>query len=362
MKDIKKVKEDKEEELLNKENVQYVSIGNKYKDGKDTGEESVVIGVKKKKKEEELSDKEIVPSKIDRFKTDVQEVGEIRAPPKEREMGIVQKIKDFFSPFSTNHKDKYRPFPLGVSIGHEDITAGTSSFILVDRETADEFPASNNHVLAKSNKGDPGDPIIQPGLIDGGGSDTKVGELENYIKIKDGVKVDLAWFKASEKYDNRVLGVEGKIGSVYSPKVNDELIKSGRTTGVTKGKVKQKQASIKVKYPHETVLLKDQIIVDDFSEGGDSGSAVFYKEGNILHPSGLLFAGSDRITVVNDIDNVIKESGMNIKTESGNDDNGNDDNDNGDDGNSDDDEMKNILKSLIEILRKLLDKLQDTLD
>jgi hypothetical protein len=66
------------------------------------------------------------------------------------------------------------------------------------------------------------------------------------------------------------------------------------------------------------------------SEGGDSGSAVFLKDGELV---GLLFAGSAEQTICNRIGNVERELGVEILLEEpGEDDGGNGGGDDGDDG------------------------------
>ncbi len=58
------------------------------------------------------------------------------------------------------------PVPLAVSIGQEDITAGTLGLRVTNG--TDVLILSNNHVLANENNATIGDPILQPGPFDGG--------------------------------------------------------------------------------------------------------------------------------------------------------------------------------------------------
>ena len=59
-----------------------------------------------------------------------------------------------------------RPVPIGVSVGHPDITAGTIGARVTDGTNF--FVLSNNHVLANQNDAAIGDAAIQPGTFDGG--------------------------------------------------------------------------------------------------------------------------------------------------------------------------------------------------
>ena len=56
------------------------------------------------------------------------------------------------------------PVPIGVSVGHPAITAGTIG-ARVTKE-GNVFVLSNNHVLAAINQGRPGDFVLQPGSFD----------------------------------------------------------------------------------------------------------------------------------------------------------------------------------------------------
>src|SRR5256885_6979139 len=60
-----------------------------------------------------------------------------------------------------------RPAPLGFSVGHPLITAGSIGARVADA-AGNVFVLSNNHVLANSNDATIGDPALQPGPFDGG--------------------------------------------------------------------------------------------------------------------------------------------------------------------------------------------------
>jgi len=311
MAEILEVKEEHEDELLELENCVSVGVGKKEVGGMETDEDAIIVGVKEKVPEEELDKGQIVPPEIEGFMTDVQEVGIVTAPPNVEHEEMPKKGK--------SRKDKWRPVPEGVSTAHEDVTAGTSSFILVDDE-GNEFPSSNNHVIANMNKGEKGDPILQPGPADGGKlPDDKCGELEDFVKVEDGVKVDLGWEKSTVEFENKLLGLGVPKGPIRKVKVGDELrAKTGRTTQVTRGKVKQAHATVKVRYGELGVItFEDQILTEKMLSPGDSGSPAAYEDDGKERPAALGFAGSDRVSVFNRIENVEKESGMKVKTEEG---------------------------------------------
>jgi len=312
MVEIQRVKEKHEDELLELENCVSVGVGKREVGGMETDEDAIIVGVKEKVPEEVLEEDQIVPPEIEGFKTDVQEVGLVTAPPNAEHEEMPKKGG------KKSRKNRWRPVPCGVSTAHEDVTAGTSSFILVDDE-GNSFPSSNNHVIANSNKGKKGDPILQPGPHDDGElPDDKCGELEDFVMIEEGAKVDLAWEKPTAEFENKLLGLGVPEGPIRKVKEGDVFgAKTGRTTQVTRGKVRQAHASVNVRYPEPigVVTLKDQIITEKMLSPGDSGSPATYEEDGKERPAALGFAGSSRISVFNRIENVEEESGMKVKTE-----------------------------------------------
>jgi hypothetical protein len=157
-----------EPELLKKANVVGVAVGFKEEKGETQGELSVVVLVEQKKPLAALSAQDVIPPEVDGMKTDVYEVGLLRA-------------QQFQSP-----RDRFRPvIPAGVSIGHFKVTAGTFGFLVTDRTTGEKFVLSNNHVLANSNDAQIGDAILQPGAIDGGLNPSDiVATLERFVRLR----------------------------------------------------------------------------------------------------------------------------------------------------------------------------------
>jgi len=152
--------------LLAKSNVVGVAVGYKESEGVVTDEIAVVVLVEQKKPLAALHAQDVIPREIDGMRTDVMEVGVLRA--------------------LQGGKARYRPvIPSGVSIGHYKITAGTLGVMVRDKNTGDRFVLSNNHVLANSNDAEIGDPILQPGPIDGGLNPADVvAHLERYVKLR----------------------------------------------------------------------------------------------------------------------------------------------------------------------------------
>lgn len=154
-----------EAELLAKNNVVGVGVGYKESHGVNTGEVAVVVLVEEKKPLAALRDEDLIPRELDGMKTDVIEVGYLRA--------------------QQTAKERFRPIiPSGVSMGHYKVTAGTLGTVVKDRTSGELFLLSNNHVFANSNDALIGDAILQPAAMDGGQNPGDlVARLERYLRL-----------------------------------------------------------------------------------------------------------------------------------------------------------------------------------
>jgi hypothetical protein len=325
MKTLKQVNKKKARKLLKKGNVVSVGVGLKN----DTGEECLVVGVTKKVPVEELDKKDMVPTKVKKYKTDVVEQGEIKA-------------------LATT--DKHRPSPPGVSIGHHKITSGTFGCV-VENEYGEKLLLSNNHVFADTNDGEIGDAILQPGPGDGGNNnDDVIGTLDDYyplsfegVPARRGVTSKLTdlfnWLAnlfrrntllqtVENPYENIIdaalalpldydmitsdileLGIPKGVGEA---ELGDAVRKSGRTTGYTRGYVTQMDATIQVNMGEGRIaIFEDQVVSNMESAGGDSGSAILNSSDEVV---GLLFAGGNGVTVFNKIQNVLDYFEVQIAT------------------------------------------------
>lgn len=276
-----------ENELLAKANVVGVGIGEKIKGGLSTGRLCLKVYVEKKIPKKELSKEDLIPQKLSPVETDVEEAGKLIA-------------------FSNT--GRYRPALGGVSIGHYKITAGTLGCLVKDRKTGKILILSNNHVLANSNHARKGDAILQPGPYDGGKSSADIlAALDRWIEIKfdkQGNLVDaaLARPKRIKQVKPEIILIGIPQGTVKA-KLDMFIQKSGRTTGYTTGKIKDIRATVKINYDQKMALFRNQILTTNISQGGDSGSLVLDMKKRAV---GLLFAGSEAVTVLNPISEVLK--------------------------------------------------------
>ncbi|NWG04593.1 MAG: hypothetical protein HXY44_17210 [Syntrophaceae bacterium] len=187
---------------------------------------------------------------------------------------------------------------------------------------------SNNHVLARSNLGEVGEEINQPGLIDYNcGVYQIVAHLSDFVPISfargtmNVVDAAIAETDPSKvKEDGYILDI-GQISTFTAPPtIGLGVQKSGRTTGHTLGTVAAIDVTVAVKYPSKCgsrrgkkATFINQILIGDagFSSGGDSGSLVVTTE-EIPRAVGLLFAGSETVTVCNPIDDVLNALGVSL--------------------------------------------------
>jgi hypothetical protein len=144
------------EKLLAKRGVVSVGYGKCTTRGIKTDEDCVVVLVESKLPRSDLKRTDLVPRRIGGMRTDVVEVGILRAPP--------PLPRGWISP--REYTGRVRPVPGGVSVGHISITAGTVGCIVY--RAGGPVILSNNHVLANSNQASIGDPVVQPGPHDGG--------------------------------------------------------------------------------------------------------------------------------------------------------------------------------------------------
>lgn len=309
--------------LLRRENVVGVGVGIKTGRNGSDGALSVVVLVRHKLPPAALRAEALVPPEVDGVRTDVLEVGDLRA------------LAGFTA--------RQRPAPGGVSIGHYQVTAGTLGGMVRDRQTGRRLILSNNHVLANCNQARPGDPILQPGPADGGrvGPDT-LACLERFVRLRfnedppasrivqvcarysnwlarlvgsgrvlqalqGGLnRVDAALARPLDQADLQDQALEiGPVCGLRPAELGLAVCKAGRTTAFTQGTIRVLDAAVTVGYgPNQTAAFEGQIVSTPMSEGGDSGSLLVSAQGR--QAVGLLFAGSGQASLFNPIQAVLE--------------------------------------------------------
>ena len=278
----------------------------RIKGGKVIKDELCVrVYVERKISADKLTLAEIIPHEIEGYRTDVVEIGKIKA-------------------LQSDPKKRYRPLVAGISAMHYKGTACTLSLAFRDVETGEVLLSQNNHCCALENKAKVKDAVIQPSPYDNGVyPDDKVGELVRFVPISfeeytcpfrrfamrfvrffrraEANKVDVGFFKPTVEWKQEVLD-KGKVVGKCVPEIGDRVWKVGRTTGYTEGVVADLDWSGYVQYSRGRAFFEDCILVEGygFSQGGDSSSPVQKGDKTI----GMLFAGSESHTVICKIDNI----------------------------------------------------------
>lgn len=230
-----------------------------------------------------------------------------------------------------SHRARHRPAPGGVSVGHVNVTAGTlgsRAIGLTAPWNNRHLILSNNHVLANSNAGRVNDSIIQPGSADGGRHPgDQIAVLGRWVPINFGGAANIVDAAFGWAWHDRIRGgqyyLSGGSAAYYATgtaplaaSIGMVVGKSGRTTGLTQGRVTQIGVSVNVNYGGGRVaLFRNQIAVQSvnanpFSAGGDSGSLI-WQWATGVRPVGLLFAGGGNTTFANPIGNVL--AALNIR-------------------------------------------------
>lgn len=339
-----------QDDFIHRANVVGVAVGFKEDKTAQTGELAVVVLVERKLPLAALAAEDVIPKQIDGIRTDVLEVGYLRA---------------YQSP-----RSRFRPvIPGGVSIGHYQITSGTLGAVVTDRITGEKLILSNNHVLANSNAAQVGDPVLQPGPSDGGQNPGDVvARLERFVRLRFigepeplgplpptppgeggcllivanainalaklfGVQarltttttppqtaapaqeavnlVDAALAKPLNpaQFSGDILGI-GSVSGTKPPALGMRVRKHGRTTGYTEAVITLLNATVNIAYGSKTARFSGQVITEAMSQGGDSGSLVVDAAEN--RAVGLLFAGSNLATIFTPINVVLDALQVNI--------------------------------------------------
>ena len=200
-----------------------------------------------------------------------------------------------------------RPLLIGASIGHVDITAGTTG-AFVRRGTAAHV-LSNNHVLANEDRAKANDWILQRAPYDGGKQPAqRVARLKRWVRLKptgtNFIDCAIGAIQPNIAYDagrlrHLVNNTDRKLAGVATGPLDtgDLVHKVGRTTGPTRGRITAFDLdNVVVAYDVGNLRFDNQIEIEgtgrtSFSDGGDSGSLIVNES---MQAVALLFAGGDQ--------------------------------------------------------------------
>ncbi len=235
---------------------------------------------------------------------------------------------------SINRAVEPLPVQLGTSGGnaHDESTSFCCSATLgaLVNRGGSNYVLSANHAIAISGAAKPGDPIIQPGLVDVSCTASKAHIVANFSQASalktSNVDAAIALIvPGTVDTSGGILGLGADGGSgapasdTAAPSVGMAVAKSGRSTGLTCSSISSINTSVKVDYQEGcntgtkfTVTFSNQMVINGgaFSSSGDSGSLIV--DSQTAQAVGLLYAGSDIDTVANpigDVLNALRDSG-----------------------------------------------------
>ena len=313
--------------LIGRRNVVACGLGYKVRGGQLTRELSLVVSVTQKVPAAQLAPKDLVPKSVNGFATDVIETGRIRA-------------------LALDPRTRYRPAQPGISIGHYAVTAGTLGLIV--QKQGIYYILSNNHVLAAHNDAHLGDPIYQPAPADGGTPADTIATLAEYAPLNfgeqaskcpvagfvaralngcarlvgsqhrlhpilatsalNGLDAALAHPTSPDAVTAAILGI-GLPSGVADPQLRMAVQKMGRTTEYTQGVITQVDVTVEVEYSGRVARFTDQVFASRMSAPGDSGAVVVDLQRRAV---GLLFAGSDAVTIMTPMSRVLSYFGAEL--------------------------------------------------
>jgi endonuclease G, mitochondrial len=285
-------------QFLSDKNITSVGVGYKHKDGKSTGQIAIQFTVGKKALPEALEalGTQLIPDSFTiggkQFPTDVIQ----------RRYSAHYHVTEAIE--EERRKRRVDPLRPGISIASAKMPiAGTLGMFVWDAHDGATYALSNWHVLSGPD-GAIGDDIVQPGPYD----DDRVTRnvIGSLVRSHVGFAGDCAIATVEHRgFDPKVLDLEITINALGEPELDDKVIKSGRTTGVTRGIVNRVHTIAKIDYGGATgerqigcfeigVDPRKQPERGEVSMSGDSGAVWLFVDANSKPTSimaGLHFAG-----------------------------------------------------------------------
>lgn len=193
----------------------------------------------------------------------------------------------------TVHADPLRG---GLSISDEyHYAAGTLGGLVIDRATGAAMILSNWHVLVSDWGARAGQRIYQPGRLDGGTSLDTVATLTRDAMAAN-LDAAVASLNSSRRLVNDQLDLEAVTG-VGQAELGMQVVKSGRTSGVTYGRVTAVEGIAKMSYGFLERIIRHIVTIEprsnfeEVSAPGDSGA--WWLDQATGQAIGLHFAGSN---------------------------------------------------------------------
>jgi hypothetical protein len=273
-------------------NIVGIGLGLKFIEGRPTDEVVIVVLVVRKLPVSQVPSLSLIPERINGVATDVHAFGLIAAHTAGR---------------------LPRPVPCGSDIGPRCGSGTLGCLVIANNKLC---ILSNNHVLATTNDGRPGDCVFQPG---GGFSvprdpADRIGQLEAFVPIDfrpgadnrvDGALALTSWDSAYDLVDPALAGGVRMAEDPLEPALGMNVHKVGMHTDHTFGQIIAAHVdNVPVAYEGKGMAnFNRQIVIQgqggDFSRPGDSGALILTTGTN--QPVALLMAGAVGGTIANPI-------------------------------------------------------------
>lgn len=223
-------------------NVTSIGVGYKIKGGKRSTRLSIQVTVREKLTDAQLRERKIKPlPKRVRF-------GDGRSVPvdviaRDYRLSYAITPEPAGSPFidpafpspAFARRSRMKQVIPGVSISNHDGIAGTLGAIVFDNATGIACALSNAHVLLAPD-GSVSDRVIQPGRSDD--ANVANNHLGRILRSHVGLAGDCAVAAIDARlFDRTILELNVAPSRLAKAEIDDAVVKSGRTTGVTRGRV-----------------------------------------------------------------------------------------------------------------------------
>ena len=205
------------------------------------------------------------------------------------------------------------PVVPGFSVGLAGVQGAGTLGALVGPRSQPRI-LSNSHVLAAGGVAALGEAILYPGPLDGGSAGDEVARLAQVVPFdKGGAFVNLMDAATARVLPARRSELDSRIallGTVPAgttvPARGMQVVKVGRTTGLTHGEVRDVNFRFVLDYggPIGPVGFVDQVLCTRYTEPGDSGSLVL--EESTGRAVGLHFAGASGGSVFSPIRPILR--------------------------------------------------------
>jgi hypothetical protein len=322
-------------ELVSRNKVRRTGVGFKIKDGKITDEVAIIIFVRAKPSIQALAEQQIepVPKEIEGYKTDI-----INVP-----LGFVPRVSRLLITAAMPDDLRHRPFSGGMAIINATGVPGTGTLgLIVQKSTssADKlYLITNNHVAANEDlegqeppAARTGDPIIQPGAHGGGQVPQDIiAKLDDWNRLKpsgpgnvnfyDFAMAEIVNESMSDAKAYEIMDI-GPVKGMEDINLGDKVMKRGRTTRKTTGRVVAVAVETTVDYQGFPCNFIDQVVITGipetipFSLAGDSGSCIVssdppHRAKALLYAGGTGEGGID-FTVASPIKKIAEDFNLKI--------------------------------------------------